>query len=399
MLQYQIIFYFAPMLYSFKIWLSALLLFMSIISDAQIGIPTFDRGNFVLKDLLSQAQEVDANVLIVSFSPKAPTDLLAEIKHPDSLLMRHKLVTDVIDPFLEMGDLISFRLKQYSNPGWIFLHHSNRILFYSNQIKTDADLHLAASYAAILKGQYEATASDLEKDKNDRQALRAMIQVISKMYEKRDINRYLNRFMKEMDANNNEDLALLIEVADRSPGFGKLDRLIEDRKDQIIAMTSNHKYMDIRQKAIIANLKQRDLYEPYMIWGRFEKEFGTSADSLYRLQAITFFGQHEGDKESELNEIFDFLNFYPDTPWEVLDPLYARALQLITLKSDLEILLDLISGQVFQGVNHRNLDYRAVILYRLGQKERSLALINEVMALAQKENVVYKSMIYSLNKD
>jgi hypothetical protein len=102
--------------------------------SAQIGIPTFNRGNFSLKQLLYDAKEQDANILIISYSQAVPFDVLPQIKHPDSLLMKYSLITDVIDPFLEMGDLISYRLKQYSNPGWIILHPDNQILFYRNSL-------------------------------------------------------------------------------------------------------------------------------------------------------------------------------------------------------------------------------------------------------------------------
>ena len=238
----------------------------------------------------------------------------------------------------------------------------------------------------------------LDRDKNDQEGLKQMITVISKMYEKRSINKYLNRFLKQVEGNYSDNLPFLIEIADRSPGNRKLDNYIKDHKKQVIQQSSPEKYMDIRQKAVITELKRRDIYEPYMIWQKFEEEFGVQVDSLYRLQAIKYFNINPEDKEYELEELIGFLDLYPDTPWKVLDPLYYRALKLITSKEDLEIMLDLMGGQLFQGENYRKLDFRALILYRLGQKERSLRMIQEVMILAKKVDPSYRSMIYSINK-
>jgi len=367
-------------------------------TTAQIGIPTFEKGENSLKNLLSEARALDQNILVISYSAKAPTDILPEIKNPDSILLYYPMVTDVIDPFLEMSDLISYRLKQYSNPGWTIIHPENRILFYANSIKNDEDLIVAAAFAESLKAEYDKALELLDDDKNDIEGLKLVIRAISKMYEQRGINRYINRFLKQVQGNESEELPFLIEIAERSPGNGNLDKFLINNKEQVIRLSSLEKYTDIRQKAIIAELKNREIYEPYMIWKKFEDEFGMQADSLYRLQAIHYFAKDPEAKEDELHEIIAFLDLYPDTPWETLDPLYGRALKLISSQSDLEIMLDLIGGQIFQGKHYRKLDYRAIILYRLGQKERSLKLISEVMSLAQEHEPSYRSMIYMINK-
>ena len=98
------------------------------------------------------------------------------------------------------------------------------------------------------------------------------------------------------------------------------------------------------------------------------------------------------------NESFDFINLYPRADWSLLDPLYNVIVPNTTKKEDLELLLDLISFQIFREESYRQLDYKAMILYKLGEKERALGMISQINSLATKKKVRYKSMLYNMKK-
>ena len=138
--------------------------------------------------------------------------------------------------------------------------------------------------------------------------------------------------------------------------------------------------------------------DPPTVWERFEAELGIKADSLYRLFAIEYFQTIEPDVDILLDEVYDFLYYYPDTPWEKQDALYSLAIKHTEEKEDFNILLDLISYQVYKDVDFRKLDFRAVILYKLGSTERALRMIQDIHEMAMSEGVNYKSMLYSLDK-
>ena len=78
--------------------------------------------------------------------------------------------------------------------------------------------------------------------------------------------------------------------------------------------------------------------------------------------------------------------------------MYNATLSMITETEDLELMLDLIEGRIFQEKNYRKLDYKAFILYRLGKKEKSLALMDEIRRLSLEQGIDYKSIINSLRK-
>jgi len=363
---------------------------------SQIGIQTFEKGKQDYKNLLKIAKSKDGLILLILYSPSATVDVLPKIQQPDSILNQYNIITDVADPFLEMYFLASQRLRSYGNPAWAIIHPDDFTISLSNKIQNDEGLKKALDYAFQIKNLYEDGKDVLNQDKESEEGLKNTISALVLSHEKKSAKKYINRYLKNKTKWSDEDVIFMADVAKVAPSVGKLESFIDKNRNRIRKLKSEDFLIQIDRQLIVSKLKHRELYEPYMIWKQFEKKFDTKADSLYRLEAINYFSYHSLDPESLITEIVDYLAFYPRTPWKTLDPLYNKALKLISEKEDLQLMQDLIEGQIFQEKNYRKLDYKALILYRLGKKEQSLSMMNEIRKLSLEEGVNYKSMIYTL---
>ena len=395
-----------------KLKLYFLILIVSLGSldiSSQIGIPTFEKGKQEYKDLLKAAKDQNGLILLILYSPSIKFDALPKIQYPDSILQQYNIVTDVADPFVEMYFLAQ-RLKSYrkpglgivnpdefyGNPGWAIIHPDDFTISLSNTIKNDQELKKALDHAFQIKELYEEGKGALSEDKDNEEGLKNTISALTLSKEKKASKRYINRYLKNKTKWTDEEIIFMAEVARVTPSIGKLEAFVDKNRNRIRKLKSEDYLIGIDKQLIISKLKHRNLYEPYMIWKEFEKKFDTKADSLYRLEAINYFLYVALDIESLLTEIIDYLAFYPRTSWEILDPMYTSALKLISDKEDLLLMQDLIEGQIFQEKNYRKLDYKALILYRLGKKEQSLAMMSEIRKLSLEEGINYKSMIYTL---
>ena len=155
--------------------------------------------------------------------------------------------------------------------------------------------------------------------------------------------------------------------------------------------------LDLQHKYILNDLFKADLLEPYYVWERYEKELGYHADSMYRRFALVYFSSIVPDKKALYDEAYDYILLYPRTEWKYLDGLYEIVVQGTEKKEELEELLDLLFFQLAREEGYKQLDYKAYILYKLGQRETALKMMRQINTAAMEKGVRYKSLIYSID--
>ena len=280
---------------------------------------------------------------------------------------------------------------------WILLHPDGIQIAQATDIKTDeeADAFIQESLALYTEFQDNYVKYKGSKNKDEQYLL---LESASRLTERDYTIKIFNRYLKSIDQKrlSKEDYTNILKIGKRCPYAKQFDKILRKKRDVIRTMLSEKEIADLQRKYILYDLKSKGLLEPYYVWNRYEKEIGYFADSLFRLFAIQYFAE-----ESELallyNEAFDFIELYPRADWELLSPLYRIVISNTDKKEDLELLLDLISFQIFRQENPTNIDYKAAILYELGFKERALEMVQKANKLAAQSGVRYKSLLATLN--
>lgn len=377
---------------------TVLICLMANMMTSQIGLPHLDdKRNPSYKSLLKSAEENNTIALAVLYTDDVPVNVLPRISAADSIKRKYNLVTDVINPYRQISYPLITRIRPFSNPLWVTVLPDNIIIGASSQISTDEELDLFVKTSKDIAAVYDQAKEALDEDDDNVAAQKDMISAMSMMYESKKIRRTLNKFLKKIETPSDEDLDYIISVAEKCACSSKLEDFIDDREGQVIEKIGLQRYLSIKQRFINDDLNEKQLLEPYYVWQKYEQELGIYADSLYRLFAIGYFSTAIDGKETMVTESMDFLTYYPDTPWEVQDNLYLTILNNIKTTEDLEIMLDLISGQLFKEKTFRKLDFRAYILYQLGKKEEALKMLQEVTSLAAEQGIRYKSLLNNLN--
>ena len=365
---------------------------------AQIGLQVFETKEASFKSVLNEAKDNNTIALYIIYTDAIPVTNLPRISKPDTIKFNNNIITDVVDPYVQIRHPLINRVRPFSNPHWITVDPDNIVIGASRKIKTDKELSTFIRTSLKVSRDYHLAKTKLKEDKNDISAQKEIISATVQMHESSKSRKYINKYLKKLKNPTKEDLQFVLDIADECTCSSKLIDFIEDHQRQIEEFASPSKLLKIRQQFIIEDLKEKQLLEPYYVWKAYEKKLGAQADSLYRLFAIEYFSKTPGNTKELVNESIDFLNYYPESSWDLQDHLYKVILANVKEKEDLELMLDLISGQIFKSKNYRKLDYRAVILYRLGHKEQSLKMLQEIASLAAAEGIRYKSMIYQIQK-
>ncbi len=282
-------------------------------------------------------------------------------------------------------------------PTWIYVHPEGMIIKVGRNIDSEKKMDAFISHADSIYLEFDEVYDQFRKSKVPNEILNLLKKAV--FLEDMDYSGDLmNDYIKRLDKRRlpNSAFREILELGKKAPWSKQLNKLIKNQNNRAIALTSEKDIALICQQYILYDLRKKQLFEPFYVWQRYEKELGVYADSLYRLFAIQYFGTHPIEKELLYAEAFDYISIYPRTPWETLDPLYQFVVLQTTNKEDLELLLDLISFQLFRGKHYRKLDFKAFVLYKLGQHQRALDMIQEINQLAMESGVKYRSMIYSL---
>jgi|GEM_PF-2383439 len=384
-------------LYSGVISIMALLILSTCLSG-QVGIPVFQNKRASYKDVLKEAKEKNTIALVVMYTEAIASNVIPRITGADTIKSNNNLITAVVDPYIQVNHPLIRRARPFNNPMWITIHPDNTIIGLSNSIVTNEGLSQFVRASKRIAQHYSEAKAQLNVDKNNMEAKKSLIEAMTVMYDSKKAQKHINKYIGSIGNPSREELEFVFKVAENCACGGKLEKFINKHASKLERVITTDRYLRLRQKFINTKLDEKGLLEPFYVWRAYEKDLGVHADSLFRLFAIGYFASIPSESEALINESIDYLGAYPDSPWELQDPLFNTVVNTISKKEDLELMLDLIGGQLFKEKTYRKLDYRALILYKLGQKDKALQLLSEVNEMAVKQGIRYKSLIYGLKK-
>ena len=106
------------------------------------------------------------------------------------------------------------------------------------------------------------------------------------------------------------------------------------------------------------------------------------------------------DKQVMLDEIYNYLYYYPNTPWPQQQRLFDIALKNTEHEDDWLLLLDIIEYQILSEETYAKKDYKSYILYKLGNVDRAMELMAEVEGEAILENPDFQPLLFkTINQD
>lgn len=353
--------------------------------------------NLTYKKALKLAKKENKPVLAILYSQAMPSVGTNKFSNAEEVVQRTGAIPIVIDWVRLAGRDPQRRISNPQNSTWLLIHPEDIILSTQSSITHNAQL---AAFITSNQEKYDQVTEAIEQ-KNKKTNVDDVLEAAEVVYNLEDpirakelVEDYLKRINPKQL--NNERFKRVIELCKKSPISTRLYRLILKQKERAIALSDTDTVHYILRANILYELNRANILDPYNVWTRYEQELDYKADSLYRIFALEYFAQIAPDKQSLYDEAFDFINEYPRADWSLLDPLYAVVLQNTTKKEDLELLQDLISFQIFRDESFRQLDYKAFIIYKLGQKERALKMISQIRADAISKGINYQSMLHSV---
>ena len=281
---------------------------------------------------------------------------------------------------------------------WLFIHPDGTVIQSSQGVTNAKDLEQFITSSTATYQSFNQNYSDPERS-DDYKTKLAKVKLACSLDDTDFGAKRLDAFIKGLNTNKltDDQFKELIDLGSNYAYSKRLYKLIQKNQDRAIELSGEELVSTILSNYILYELRNKRLLEPYYVWNKYENELGVLADSLYRVFALHYFGRIEPDQEGFYNEAFDFLYLYPRAEWEFQDVLFNYLIPRTKIEDDLNALLDLISFQIFLERGYKQLDYKAAILYKLGEKERALSLIEEVNSLALQQSIKYKSLLYQLN--
>ncbi len=367
---------------------------------AQVSLLNLQNERMSYKQVLKKAKQDRKPILAVLYSPTYPVDSANEFENIESIIAGYNVHTIVIDWVMAPHRSPQGDFTGVKNPSWMFIHPDDIIISVHNGLSNDAEFSKFLETAQTLSQKVENAIVQKNKSKDPTKLLE-LAKISTETYDKTYSSECLEDYLKRADTKriNNKLLRDILVVGYNAPFSKRLNRLILNDKDRAIMVTSLDTILTLQSIYILNDLKKKALLEPFYVWDRYEKELGYDADSLFRIFAIGYFSTPPVEVELLYAEAFDYLAFYPRSPWEFLDKLYSIVIPVTTIKEDLETLNDLISFQIFREESYRQLDYKAVLLYKLGEKERALHMIDAINRNALDKGIRYRSMLNDLTKE
>jgi len=372
-------------------------LLLSEIGIGQVSLLSLQSNTHNYKQALKASKASGSPVLVILYAPDQPVRATNKMIEANRIVEEANVIPVVIDWVKSPNRKPQKYLRAIQNPTWLLIHHDEAIISVADSLFEDRQLVTFLNKGLSLHSKMDKAYQQKENSK-EAEKLFALAKICQEIPDKRYTSKVLDDYLKRRDPSKltNKRLHDIIKMGVATPGSKRLDKLIKQERERAIAVSSEDTVLYLQRYFILDDLKKKDLLEPYFVWEKFEKEFGYQADSLYRIFAISYFSSTPASKDMLYNEAFDYINIYPRSPWPYLQQLYKIIVPATTDKKDLDILLDLISFQLFREESHVKLDYKALILYKLGHKERALSMISDVNTMALNKGLKYKSMLYSL---
>jgi tetratricopeptide (TPR) repeat protein len=302
------------------------------------------------------------------------------------------VISSVVDFFKDDGHDVLKLVNVKTNPTYVLMNRDEVILDQSGSLATVQDLMQFYGRGIRVSLNYDEAKKEIEATKSD-ESYKKMITLLLNSKNVDLAEEYLEDWMQEkLPLRQPENQEFLAQVAESCVCSDRLAAAFRSQEEQLISSLGAGRYLGIRQAYILKELKRYDLVEPYTVWEVYNEEFGIYADSLFRRFAIEYYQFVEPNKEVLMDEVYDYLYYYPETAWIDQKRMFDLAIKYSEDKADFLLLLDMIEYQLYLGSDHEKLDYKAVIMYKLGNKERAVELMKEVEILKPD----YTSMVHQL---
>lgn len=356
-----------------------------------------DPDNISYKKALKKAAKENRPILAILYSPDRPSDVSNDFKDLHHTITSSGYIPVVIDWVKAPNKSPQKYVSPITNPAWLIIHHDEVILSAYKSFNSEESLRQVLSAEKETFTKVDEAYQKQSKSRDLGEVL-SYAEVISDTYDTHKTAELVEQFLKGVDMRklNSDVVKKILSMWSEHTPSRQLNKLVNLNRNKAIELVGKEKVLNIQQAYILHDLKRNGILEPFYVWERYEKELGTDADSSYRIFALSYLMDFPSEREMFYNEMFDYVMLYPNSPWELLDPLYGRIIPQTTKEEDLEILLELVSYQISRESSFKALDYKAYLLYKLDQKERALSMVNDIMADAQSKGINYQSMLRSL---
>ncbi len=372
---------------------------LSCISYGQQSLLTLVDNGLDYKKAIKLAQEIQKPIVAVLYSPGVPSTTTNSFQNIQQTIEDAGCIGISIDWIKAPRKKPQKNIKITSNPTWAFIHPNEVIIDISYLITDEASLN---EFLEKCKTSYNKINASIEKVSESKKLSTQLeyANLIADTYDKKTAITLLDEIISGVNKKkiSNNALKQIFSLGYKAPYSKNLNKLILKDYEKSKRLVGRDTILYIQERYILQGLNKKGLLEPYYVWERFENETGDGADSLYRIFALGYLSTPPIDEKVLYDEAFDYLQFYPNSEWTFLERLYSIVVPRTSNQEDLEILLDLISYQALREESYPQLDYKAVLLYKLGQKERALSMIQQINTKALEKGVRYKSMLYALSK-
>lgn len=348
------------------------------------------------KKVLKQAKKEGKSVLFIAYSAQTkPNSLLNLEPSPQLQELSKHVLTSIADWNIHTRNELFNRVDIPTNPYYIFMHPDDVILHTSTAINGHDELIAFVGQGLNKRKKYDNLVSMTER--GDTKAYKELALTLFTNKEYALAREVLDEWIQlSLPLKEEKDFMFLAAAHQQCKCSDRVDQAMDNYQSELINLIGSNDYYDIRQSYILTNLREVGLLEPFYVWESYDNHLGEKADSLYRLFAIEYFRSVLPDKQVMLDEIYNFLYYYPNTPWEDQKGLFNIAIKSTEHDDDWLLLLDLIEYQILTEDSYSKKDYKSYILHKLGHVDRAIELMSEVEGEALQENADFQPLLFQL---
>ncbi len=348
------------------------------------------------KKVLKQAKKEGKSVLFIAYSAQTkPNSLLNLEPSPQLQELSKHVLTSIADWNIHTRNELFNRVDIPTNPYYIFMHPDDVILHTSTAINGHDELIAFVGQGLNKRKKYDNLVSMTER--GDTKAYKELALTLFTNKEYALAREVLDEWIQlSLPLKEEKDFMFLAAAHQQCKCSDRVDQAMDNYQSELINLIGSNDYYDIRQSYILTNLREAGLLEPFYVWESYDNHLGEKADSLYRLFAIEYFRSVLPDKQVMLDEIYNFLYYYPNTPWEDQKGLFNIAIKSTEHDDDWLLLLDLIEYQILTEDSYSKKDYKSYILHKLGHVDRAIELMSEVEGEALQENADFQPLLFQL---
>ena len=348
------------------------------------------------KKVLKQAKKEGKSVLFIAYSAQTKPNSLLDVEPSPQLQEVSKyVVTSIADWNIHTRNELFNRVDIPTNPYYIFMHPSDVVLHTSTAINNHDELIGFIGVGLDKRKKYDNLIEMTER--GDTRAQKELALTLISNQEYGHAREVLDNWIQvSLPIKDDEDFKFLAVAHQQCKCSNRIDQAMQNYESDVIRLIGSDEYYNIRQAYILNNLREVGLLEPFYVWESYDANLGEKADSLYRLFAIEYFKTVLPDKQVMLDEIYNFLYYYPKTPWEDQKALFDIAIKSTEHEDDWLLLLDLIEYQILTEDSYSKKDYKSFILHKLGHVERAMELMSEVEGEALKENADFQPLLFQI---